>query len=52
MATLVAQTLFLNSRPGQEGMEIPVVLFAALVFLAAHGFHLWMIGKTLKNNEL
>jgi len=44
----VAMSWFLKPRPGQEGMEIPVISFVALVFLAAHGFHLWMIGKTLK----
>ena len=48
LAATVAMTYFLKPRPGQEGLELPVVLFMATVFVAAHGFHLWMIGKTLK----
>ena len=48
LAATVAMTHFLKPRPGQEGMELPVVLFMATVFVAAHGFHLWMISKTLK----
>jgi uncharacterized membrane protein YhhN len=52
LSAIVAATLFLTPRPGQEGMEIPVVIFIALVFLAAHWFHLWMIEKSLKKNDL
>ena len=52
LSAIVAVTLFLTPRPGQEGMEIPVVIFIALVFLTAHWFQLWMIEKSLKKNDL
>ena len=42
LLAIVVMTLVLRPRPGQEGVEIPVVLFLSLVFLGAHGFHLWM----------
>lgn len=44
-ATTIATLLF-APRPGQEGMEIPVVVMLGLGFIAAHAFHLWLIEKT------
>lgn len=43
--TIGAMTL--TPRPGQEWMMIPVLIFIGGVFVAAHAFHIWMIGKTL-----
>lgn len=52
LTAIVIMTLTLPPRPGQEGMEIPVVFFGSIVFVAAHSFHLWMIKRTLKKNDL
>lgn len=35
----------LEPHPGQDGLEIPVVLFLAASLLATHVFHLWMIDR-------
>jgi len=37
----------LTPRPGQEWMLMPILIFIGSVFVAAHAFHIWMIGKTL-----
>jgi len=37
----------LTPRPGQEGMLLPSLIFIGSLFIAAHVFHLWVIGKTL-----
>jgi len=50
LVAIVVMTLVLTPRPGQQGMEIPVVVFGCLVFLGAHGLHLRMIEKHLKKN--
>lgn len=47
LPTLVALTTLLRPRPGQEGLVIPTLLFAALVFVGVHAFHIWFIGKSL-----
>lgn len=52
LTAIVIMTLTLPPRPGQEGMEIPVVIFGSVVFVAAHSFHLWMIKRTLEKNDL
>lgn len=44
--TIGAMTL--TPRPGQEWMMIPALIFIGGVFVAAHAFHIWMIGKALK----
>lgn len=49
---ITIMTLTQKPRPGQEGLEIPVVLVGSFVFIALHGFHLWMIKKHLKKNDL
>lgn len=46
LATTTIATLIFAPRPGQEGMEIPVVIVLGLSFIAAHAFHLWLIEKT------
>jgi len=43
LAATVAMTLLLKPRPGQEGLEVPVVAGMALVFIGAHALHLWLI---------
>lgn len=40
----------LTPRPGQEGMLFPSLIFIGSVFVAAHVFHLRLIGKTLSRN--
>lgn len=37
-----------SPRPGQENLEAPVVLLGGLIILAIHGFHLWMIERTVR----
>jgi hypothetical protein len=46
LATAAMTTSF-PSRPGQEGLVIPVNIFMAIVFIGAHAFHLWLIGRTV-----
>jgi predicted membrane-bound mannosyltransferase len=41
----VISVALLEPHPGQDGLEIPVVLFLAASLLATHWFHLWMIGR-------
>jgi hypothetical protein len=43
LTAVVVSVATLEPRPGQEGLEIPVVFLVALSFVAAHLFHLWMI---------
>lgn len=35
-------------RPGQEGLEVPILLAASAIIVGAHQFHLWLIGRTLR----
>lgn len=46
LAAATFATLLFSPRPGQEGMEIPIVVMLGLGFIAAHAFHLWLIEKT------
>lgn len=46
----VAGTIFLKPRSGQEGFEVPTVLFLAFVFIGAHALHLRLVGKSLRRN--
>lgn len=41
-------TITMTPRPGQEGFEIPVIIFMSLGLVAAHALHLWLIRRTLK----
>lgn len=47
LAAVVWLTTSLTPRPGQEGFAIPTLFFVALVFVAAHAFHLWLIRSSL-----
>jgi hypothetical protein len=42
-----AMSSYSQPRAGQEGFVIPVNIFMAVVFIAAHAFHLWLIERTL-----
>ena len=44
-------TTISEPRRGQEGFEVPVVLFIGLTFIAAHAFHLWLVNKTIHLND-
>ena len=35
-------------RAGQERLEIPILLFAGVILLAAHWFHLRLVARTLR----
>jgi hypothetical protein len=50
LTTTTALTTFLKPRPGQEGLVVPTMVFIALVFIGAHGLHLWLIGKSLRRD--
>jgi hypothetical protein len=47
----IALTIYSTPKPGQEGLEAPIIMFVALVFIGAHAFHLWLIGNSLPRNE-
>lgn len=50
LSATVALTIYTAPRPGQEGLQIPAIMFIALVFLGAHAFHLWLIENSLRRN--
>jgi hypothetical protein len=39
---------YAKARPGQEGFEIPVMLFVATTFIGVHALHLRLIAKSLR----
>lgn len=51
LALFVAGATTLPPRPGQEGMVMPALLGLGSAFLAAHLFHIWLIGKTVHRND-
>lgn len=48
LAAIVALTAFLKPRAGQEDLVVPVQFFAALVFIGAHAFHLWLMQRSMR----
>lgn len=46
----VIGSVTMQPRPGQEGAAIPTLLGLGGCFIAAHVFHLWLIGGTLRRN--
>lgn len=40
----------MQPRPGQEGDVVPALLAMGTCFVAAHLFHLWLIGRTLRSS--
>lgn len=51
LLAVVVSTLLLRPRPGQEGFEVPTVLFVAGVFVAVHALHLWLIEKSRRSDS-
>jgi hypothetical protein len=51
LSATVALTVFVKPRPGQEGFEVPTMMFIALVFIGAHALHLWLIGNSVRRSE-
>ena len=41
-------TLASIPRPGQEGLEVPVVLLVSFGLIGVHALHLWLIDATMK----
>ena len=48
LAAIVALSLIVKPRSGQEWMMIPVTLFVGFTAVSVHAFHLWMMKKHLK----
>lgn len=44
-------TIVSTPRPGQEGLEVPVIVLLSLGFVGAHALHLWLIDKTIRANR-
>src|SRR6476619_5668660 len=51
LSATVMLTISAKPRPGQEGLEVPMILFVALVFIAAHALHLWLIERSLHSSR-
>jgi hypothetical protein len=51
LSATTALTVSVKPKPGQEGLEVPTMLFIALVFIAAHALHLWLIGRSLHSSR-
>ncbi|HET8534628.1 MAG TPA: hypothetical protein VFL74_03665 [Sphingomicrobium sp.] len=47
LTVTAALTTYGTPRPGQEGFEIPVMLFVAIVFVGVHWLHLRLIARSL-----
>src|SRR3954454_516338 len=47
LSATVMLTISVRPKPGQEGLEVPAILFIALVFIAAHALHLWLIERSV-----
>ena len=45
-----AATIMTEPRPGQEGMEVPVILALSAAFVAVHALHLWLISKMMNSS--
>ena len=51
LVAVVALSVFVEPRPGQEGLEVPVIAFIALVFIGSHALHLWLVDKSLRRKD-
>lgn len=51
LSAAVFSTIAFKPRPGQEGFEIPAILFLALAFIGAHALYLWLVNKHLERND-
>ena len=48
LSGVAAAMLLGTPRPGQEGLEVPILLAVSAILIAAHQFHLWLIARTLR----
>lgn len=39
----------MTPRPGQEGLETPILLLMSVTFIAVHLLHLWLIGRSVRS---
>lgn len=46
---ITVATFVLTPRTGDEGYVIPAVIFMALIFIAIHALHLWLINRFLES---
>jgi hypothetical protein len=51
LSATVVLTMSGKPKPGQEGLELPTMLFIALVFIGAHALHLWLIEKSVHSSR-
>lgn len=47
----VVLSVLMTPRPGQEWLEVPVILCVALLFVGVHALHLFLIGKSLRADK-
>jgi uncharacterized BrkB/YihY/UPF0761 family membrane protein len=50
-ASVAVLFLYTTPRPRQEGLVIPSMLAAGILFLAAQLFHLWMVERTVQRSD-
>ena len=48
--SLIALSLNVRPRPGQEGLVLPIFIGIGIMFIAIQLLHLWLIEKTLRRN--
>lgn len=51
LGAVVTSTILIEPRPGQEGYEVPVVFFIALVFVGVHFLHLRLIERSWGDSD-
>lgn len=51
LAALATMMQVTRPRAGQEGLELPVLVLLALMFLAVQQLHLWLIAKTVRTGD-
>tara|TARA_R110001606_G_scaffold136898_6_gene274649 strand:- start:3817 stop:4158 length:342 start_codon:yes stop_codon:yes gene_type:complete len=47
LIAMVIISIFVPTKPGDEGLVIPAIAFVALLFVALYAFYLWMVAKSL-----
>ena len=45
---VVALTILVAPRPGQEGLEVPIILLVGLGLVATQWLHIWLINRHLQ----
>lgn len=51
MSAAAASSLLLTPRPGQEGLEIPILLLVGACFVAIHLLYLALLERTLRPGQ-